>query len=125
MISISDAIIIQSILIDKFGGTSGIRDRNMLESALMRPYQTFDGKELYDTPEKKAAAILESLVTNHPFIDGNKRFGYVAMRLLLMESELDIRATQQEKYDLVMSVAKGDYKYDDIQNWILKHIRNK
>jgi death on curing protein len=125
MIAFSDAIIIQSILIDKFGGTSGLRDRNMLESALMRPYQTFDGKELYDSPEKKAAAIIESLVTNHPFIDGNKRFGYVAMRLLLMESGLDINATQQEKYIFVINIAKGHIRYDDIYRWIHDHIKNK
>jgi len=121
MIAVSDAIIIQSILIDRFGGTSGIRDRNMLESALMRPYQTFDSKELHDTPEKKAAAIIESLVTNHPFMDGNKRFGYVAMRLILLESDLDIAASQHQKYEFVINIAKGDFKFDEIYNWILNH----
>ena len=77
MISVDDALRIQSLLIDKFGGTEGLRDKKLLESALMRPYQTFDNKDLYQTPSEKAAAIIESLLINHPFIDGNKRFGYV------------------------------------------------
>ena len=70
MISIDEAIRIQSVLIDKFGGTVGLRDKNLLESALTRPYQTFDNKDLYPTPSEKAAAIIESLLINHPFLDG-------------------------------------------------------
>jgi len=82
MISVENAIKIQSLLVDKFGGTSGIRDKSLLESALARPFQTFDKKDLYSSPMEKAAALIESIITNHPFIDGNKRFGYVAMRLV-------------------------------------------
>lgn len=84
MISLDDAIRIHEILIEKFGGANGIRDKKLLESALNRPYHTFESKELYTTVTKKASAIIESIITNHPFIDGNKRFGYVAMKLLLM-----------------------------------------
>jgi len=125
MIALLDAINIQRILIEKFGGATGIRDRNLLESALMRPYQTFDGKELYETPVKKAAAIIESIVTNHPFVDGNKRFGYVAMRLILMDSGLDLFATQQAKYNFVLKIAKGDLRYDGIHDWIMKNVEQK
>ena len=57
---------------ERFGGASGIRDSGGLESAINQPYQTFDQKELYPKPEEKAAAIFESLISNHPFIDGNK-----------------------------------------------------
>ncbi len=125
MIALQDAINIHKILIEKFGGTTGIRDRDLLESALLRPYQTFDRKELYNTPVKKAAAIIESIVTNHPFVDGNKRFGYVAMRLLLMESGMDISATQQQKYDFVIQIAKGELKFEGIHDWIEKKIKSK
>jgi death-on-curing protein len=125
MIALLDAINIQRILIEKFGGATGIRDRNLLESALIRPYQTFDGKELYETPVKKAAAIIESIVTNHPFVDGNKRFGYVAMRLILMDSGLDLSATQQAKYNFVLKIAKGDLRYDGIHDWIMKNVKQK
>jgi len=121
MITVDNAIKIQNVLIEKFGGTSGLRDRNLLESALLRPYQTFDKKELYKTSVEKAAALIESLINNHPFLDGNKRFGYVAMRLLLLDYDLDIIATEDEKYEFVISIATGDLKFPDICNWINTH----
>ena len=83
MISIKEVEIIHNILIDKFGGSKGIRDIGLLESALARPFSTFDNKDLYENPIEKASAILESIVINHPFIDGNKRTAYTLMRLLL------------------------------------------
>jgi death-on-curing protein len=125
MIALLDAINIQRILIDKFGGTVGISDRDLLESALLRPYQTFDGKDLYETPIKKAAAIIESIVNNHPFVDGNKRFGYVAMRLILMESGLDLSAKEQQKFEFVIKIAKGELKFEGIHDWIKKNVKQK
>ena len=121
MITVDTAIKIQNILIEKFGGTSGVRDRNLLESALFRPYHTFNKKELYKSSIEKAAALIESIITNHPFLDGNKRFGYVAMRLLLLDSDLDIIATEDEKYEFVISIATGDLKFPEICDWIYKH----
>ncbi|MFZ5942178.1 MAG: type II toxin-antitoxin system death-on-curing family toxin [Bacteroidota bacterium] len=102
MISTDQAIRIHSILIEKFGGLNGLRDRNLLDAALSRPYQTFDNRELYPTPPEKAAALIESILMNHPFLDGNKRFGYVAMRLTLMSFGMDIRADEKDKYILVL-----------------------
>ncbi|MDT7829485.1 type II toxin-antitoxin system death-on-curing family toxin [Pricia sp. S334] len=90
------------VLIEKFRGTNGLKDRRDLESSLNRPYTTFDQKELYPSPIDKAAAILESILINHPFVDGNKRTGYVLMRLTLMNDGLDIEATQNDKYDFVI-----------------------
>ncbi len=121
MISVENAIRIQNVLIEKFGGTAGLRDKNLLESALARPFQTFDKKELYKSPIEKAAALIESIVTNHPFIDGNKRFGYVAMRLLLLEAGLNIKATEDEKYEFVLSIAKGELEFSGICSWIRKY----
>ncbi|MEQ8688674.1 MAG: Fic family protein [Imperialibacter sp.] len=83
MISEQEVLGIHSILIERFGGSNGVRDIGLLQSALGRPYQTFDGGELYPTAIDKAAAVLvESIVKNHLFIDGNKRTGYVLARLL-------------------------------------------
>jgi death-on-curing protein len=106
MIDVETVIKIHSILIERFGGSFGIRDKNLLESALARPFQTFDKKDLYKSPIEKSAALIESIITNHPFIDGNKRFGYVIMRLFLMDEGLDIEATEDEKYNFVIAVAK-------------------
>ena len=121
MISVENAIRIQDVLIEKFGGTAGLRDKNLLESALARPFQTFDIKDLYKSPIEKAAALIEGIVTNHPFIDGNKRFGYVAMRLLLLEAGLNIKATEDEKYEFVLSIAKGELEFSGICSWIRKY----
>ena len=118
MISVKEAVSIHDILIDKFGGAKGLRDKGTLESALSRPHMTFEKQDLYPTPVQKAAAILESIVKNHPFIDGNKRTGYVLMRLTLMEAGMDIEANQDDKYEFVISVSKGELGFDQIKNWI-------
>jgi death-on-curing protein len=113
---------IHDILIEKFGGAKGIRDRAILESAIARPFQTFDGKDLYPDPVDKAAALFESVISNHPFIDGNKRTAYVLMRLLLKENNLDIHIDQQEKYLFVIKAAKGELSFDQIKNWITANL---
>lgn len=89
----------------------------LLESALARLFSTFDGKELYSSTVEKASAILESMAINHPFIDGNKRTAYTLMRLLLLENNLDIVATQEEKFQLVISVTTGKFKFEEIKEW--------
>jgi death on curing protein len=123
MISISEVILTQDILIEKFGGVRGIRDRGLLVSAINRPFQTFDGKELYNNPIQKAAALIECIVKNHPFIDGNKRIGYVLMRLLLLDSGLDIITDQDNKFNFVIDIASGKLDFDQICDWINKNIK--
>ena len=122
MIQYEDVLNIHEFLINKFGGSHGIREKILLESALARPFQTFDKVDLYKSHIEKAAALIESIVTNHPFIDGNKRTGYVLMRLYLMENNLDISADQNEKYEFVTSIASGSISYDLIVEWIQDHI---
>ena len=121
MISEKEVLEIHSILIERFGGSNGIRDSELLNSALYRPFQTFDGQELYPTPIDKAAAILESIVKNNPFIDGNKRTGYVLARLLLMNEQVDIAANEEKKYLLLISVSTGELSFDQIKEWLEKH----
>ena len=123
MISIKEVEIIHNILIDKFGGAKGIRDFGLLESALARPFATFDCTDLYPSPIEKAAAIMESIVINHPFIDGNKRTAYTFMRLILLEYKLDIVASQEEKYKFVIAASKGDYKFEEIKSWIASNLK--
>jgi len=123
MITLREVEGIHEILIEKFGGSKGIRDRGILESAINRPFQTFDQKELYPLPVDKAAAIFESIISNHPFVDGNKRTAYVLMRLILLEHKLNIYADQNEKYEFVISAAKGEIKFDSIREWLTSHMR--
>ena len=121
MIDIDDVLTIHEFLIKKFGGSHGVRDLNLLKSALARPFQTFD-QDLYKTPPEKAAAIIESIVGNHPFIDGNKRIGWVLMRLFLLEIGQDIKASQVDKYEFVISVATNKLPFQEIVDWIERHI---
>ena len=125
MIDIKDVLNIHNILIDKFGGSKGIRDIGLLESAINRPFATFDNKDLYPTPTEKAAAILESILINHPFLDGNKRTAYVLMRLILLENGLDISSDQDEKYLMIIDASIGKLRFDNIRDWIQCRLINK
>ena len=93
MIDLQEVFEIHQVLIQEFGGSQGVRDEGLLKSAIERPFSGFGETEFYPTPEEKASAILESVIKNHPFIDGNKRTGYVLMRLILMQFGKDIVAT--------------------------------
>lgn len=109
-------------IIDESGGSKGVRDQGSLLAALARPYATFDQQELYPTPAEKAAAIFESLIINHSFIDGNKRIAYVLMRLTLMDFYFDIMAFEDEKYKMTISASTGEIRFDEIKLWIEEHI---
>lgn len=118
MITLEFILGLHQILIKKYGGSFGVRDQAILESAIHRPFQTFDGEDLYKTPIEKAAALVESVVKNHPFVDGNKRTGYVSMRLLLKKNNLDIKAAEDEKYNFVISIASGEMGFAAIKQWL-------
>ena len=122
MIPIQETVYIHNLLIKTFGGSSGVRDFQALESALSRPFQTFDNVELYPSIIEKAASLLESLLANHPFVDGNKRTGYVLMRLFLKKNGMDIVADEETKYQFVIDVASGVKRYDDILIWLEDYV---
>ncbi len=121
MISVSEAELIHDVLIEKFGGSKGLRDRSLLESALNRPYQTFNKHEFYPSTLEKAAALFESLIINHPFIDGNKRISYFLMALLLKQHDINIKASQSEKYDFVILASTGEFRFNQIREWLINH----
>jgi death on curing protein len=123
MISINEVLNIHQMLISRFGGRLGVRDIQLLESALQRPFQTFEGRALYETPSEKAAALTESLLRNHPFIDGNKRVAYAVLRLFLKSVGYSILADQEEKYHFIVSVASGELAFEEIHQWIEAHTK--
>lgn len=123
MIRIEDVNILHQRLIREHGGTQGIRDIASLKSALDRPFQSFEGKDLYPTALHKGAALIESLISNHPFLDGNKRTAYVLLRLFLIHSGLDLYASEDEKYDFVISIASGSRAFEGILQWLEIHCK--
>ncbi|MES2062594.1 MAG: type II toxin-antitoxin system death-on-curing family toxin [Bacteroidota bacterium] len=108
-------------LINQFGGSKGIRDIAGLEAALARPYMTFDQQDLYPTAEDKAAAIFESLIINHPFIDGNKRIAYLLLRITLRIESITVVASQIEKYNMAIAASMGQLNFNQIKDWIIQH----
>lgn len=125
MISLNRVEEVHKTLIEVFGGIDGIRDLSALKSALARPFQTFDGRDLHPTPTHKAASLIESMLINHPFLDGNKRTGYVIMRIFLIHNGLDVNATQDEKYQFVINIASGKIKIKEIIKWLSNHVKEK
>ena len=100
------------------GGSVGIRDKSLLESALESPFLTFGGEDLYATLEAKGARLGCSLISNHAFVDGNKRIGTLIMLTFLEMNGVHLNLTNEDVEFIAMSVAKGDYKYEDVLNWI-------
>lgn len=118
MISKEAILQLHELSIKVYGGSNGLRDEGLLESAIGRAYQTFGGEDLYPTAIEKAAAIFESLIINHPFIDGNKRTGFLGMYAVLQLGGVDLIASQEEAYVFTIAVSTGEKKYDDIVAWL-------
>lgn len=118
MISKESVLKMHELSILKYGGSDGVRDDGLLESAIARPYQTFGGEDLYPTTYEKAAAIAESLIINHPFVDGNKRTGFLVMLAILDEGNLEITVPNDAVYNFVIKISTGDIKFEQIVDWL-------
>jgi death on curing protein len=90
------------------GSRADVRDVGILQAAVARPQATAYGEEAYPALDEKAAALLQSIVAGHPLVDGNKRLGWIAIRLFYRLNDADVRPTPDEAFDLVVSVASGD-----------------
>ena len=111
-------LLLHKLIAEETGGSAGVRDYGLLESALESAYQTFDGKELFPSKEEKAAKLGFSLISNHAFVDGNKRIGTYVMLAFLEMNGVHISPTDKEVIDLGLSVASGKAKYEDVLGWI-------
>jgi death-on-curing protein len=112
-------------MIRRYGGASGLRDRGQLESAVAQPLMTFDGIDLYKDLAEKSAAMCFSLIKNHPFVDGNKRVGFAAMRLLVRSNGFRLKASIDEKEHITLSIASGTLSRDDLVEWIREHVHTQ
>ena len=114
-------LLLQKLVIESSGGTAGLRDISLLDSALESAFQTFDGKELYPTKEEKAARLGVGLVSNHAFLDGNKRIGLLVMISFLAINGIQLQFEDKELVNLGLSLAEGKTDYQKLLNWIKKH----
>ena len=114
-------LLLHTQLIEEFGGSDGVRDFNLLNSALENPFQSFAGEELYPTIQAKAARLGYGLIKNHTMLDGNKRIGAHAMLVFLALNGIEMKYTQKELYETVLSVAAGSLEYEDLLQWVLDH----
>ncbi len=121
MITMEAILKIHRYSIDKYGGADGVRDMGLLQSSIARPFQTFDGNELYEDAFEKTAALYESLIANHPFIDGNKRTGFLAMVALIEHYGFSLEASEDEAYDFTIKVSTGQAVFDDIVQWLKRN----
>ena len=117
-------LLLHKTLIEKFGGVSGVRDENLLDSAIYAPFQTFGGNELYPTEIEKSARLAFGLIKNHPFIDGNKRIGTHAMLTFLELNNVFIEYAEEDLLEIIFRVAEGSCDYSDLLQWIKNHIEN-
>ena len=114
-------LLLHQVMAEATGGDVGVRDEALLESAIENICATFDGVELYPTKEEKAARLGFSLISNHAFVDGNKRIGMYIMISFLELNGLRIDATNEEVAKLGLDVADGSANYEDILKWINVH----
>lgn len=110
------------LLIRETGGSLGLRDQNLLESAVLSPFQTFGGQYVYHSIEYKAARLGFSLVQNHPFVDGNKRVGLLAMIIFLEMNGVYLSYTDEELVRLGLALADGSMDDKALLLWIMEHI---
>jgi death-on-curing protein len=109
-------------LLEATGGAAGVRDQGLLDSAVEAPYSGFGETEFYPTVEAKAARLAFGLVSDHPFIDGNKRTGILAMLVLLDINSVALTTTDDELVALGLGLAKGEIDTTDVARWIAERV---
>jgi death-on-curing protein len=120
-LTVEQVAFLHARLIEETGGSHGIRDIGLLQSAVARPQATFDGEDLYPDVFSKAAALIHSLINNHPFVDGNKRTGGAAAVLFLRANGLSFEASNAEFEEFALRVARGQLGVPQAARWLREH----
>ena len=114
-------LLLHQLVIESTGGSYEIRDIKLLDSALSSAFQTFDNKELFPTKEEKGAKLGYSLVSNHAFVDGNKRIGLLVMLSFLEINGVHLKYTDEELIELGIGLASDKITYEKLLEWVNKH----
>jgi death-on-curing protein len=117
-LSVAQILELHRLQIRRFGGGTGLRDPGALEAAAARPQMTFGGEDLYPDLTDKAAALMHSLVMNHPFVDGNKRVGAHAGILFLLANGVEPDFSPAELTDIILAVARGEVSAEALAIWL-------
>jgi len=122
LLRLEQVLILHQRVIEQSGGSIGIRDKGILESALAQPYMTYGGQELYPTLIEKVAALGFSLINNHPFVDGNKRIGHIAIEVTLLMNGYEIQAEVDTQETVILAVAASDMSRESFLEWLQNHV---
>lgn len=121
-LALEDVIELHNALISASGGSGGIRDAGLLESAVLQPQTAAFGQDLYPTIVAKAAALLFSLAKNHAFVDGNKRIAQATAERFLVENGFEIVASVDDQEAMVLAVASSEMGREELVSWLAAHI---
>lgn len=114
-------LLLHRLIAEETGGSIGLRDEALLESALEAAFSGFGGTEFYPTKEEKGARLGYNLISNHAFVDGNKRIGMYVMLTFLEVNGIRIECTNEEIVDVGLSVAAGTMDYETLLKWVISH----
>jgi death-on-curing protein len=113
---------IHEFAVQLYGGSTGLRDGGLLESALASPRQTMFDEELYPELAAKAAILLVGLVKNHPFVDGNKRTAFLATLRFLEVNGYTLAAAEDELFHLIQDIVSSQIEKEQVTQWFLAHL---
>ena len=114
-------LLLHKMIAEESGGSIGVRDEALLDSALANAFAGFGNKEFYPTEEEKGARLGYTLISNHAFVDGNKRIGIHVMFSFLEMNGIRIECTDDEMIYIGLSVADGSMGYDELLDWVIDH----
>ena len=114
-------LLLHKLIAAETGGSVGVRDEGLLESALEGAFASFDGQDLYPSKEEKGARLGYTLISNHAFVDGNKRIGMYMMLTFLEVNGIRLECTNDEIVEVGLSVAAGQMRYEELRDWVFAH----
>ena len=114
-------LLLHQLIAEQTGGSVGVRDMNLLDSALQAAFATFDGKDLYPSKEEKGARLGYNLISSHAFVDGNKRIGMYVMLAFLEVNGIRLNCNNEDIVEAGIGLASGKMKYDDLLAWVRRH----